>query len=144
MWFVLTFMSLLSLTAANFLRHDMLGWNPPYNSSTYYWGCGTNTTAARSDCEHALNRFIHNPFLTEIEKNTTIWASFRSCKVTVGTKENYDSVNGPIQKDEFRDIANWGFGSLCDLGMQRTWFTPHNHTWYAYVTETAWELDDRL
>ncbi|KAI1067636.1 hypothetical protein LB506_004048 [Fusarium annulatum] len=73
MWFVLTFMSPLSLTAANFLRHDMLGWNPSYNSSTYYWGCGTNTTAARSDCEHALNR---------------------SCKVTVGTKENYDSRTG--------------------------------------------------
>ncbi|QGI80144.1 unnamed protein product [Fusarium fujikuroi] len=144
MWFVLTFMSHLSLTSANFLRNDMLGWNPSYNSSTYYWLCGTNTTAARSDCEYALDKAIHSPLLTEIGKNTTMWAWFNSCKVTVCTNENYDTVNGPIQMDEFRDVVNWGFGSLCGLGMQRTWLTPHNNTWYAYVTETAWELDNRL
>ncbi|KAH7250186.1 uncharacterized protein BKA55DRAFT_728299 [Fusarium redolens] len=53
-------------------------------------------------------------------------------------------ANGPIQVDEFRDIANWGFGSLCDLGMQRTYFTPQNHTWYAYVTEATWNYGDNF
>ncbi|KAM5515826.1 hypothetical protein FOXYSP1_02777 [Fusarium oxysporum f. sp. phaseoli] len=144
MWILLPLMSFLSLAGANFLRHNMPGWSPSYNSSTYYWGCGTNTTAARSDCEHALNIAIHSPRLVKIQKNQSMWSWFRSCKVTVATQENFDPVSGPIQTDEFRDIANWGFGSLCDLGMQRTYFTPQNHTWYAYVTEMAWKYGDNF
>jgi hypothetical protein len=144
MRFLLPFMSLLSLTGANFLRHNMPGWSPSYNSSTYYWGCGTNTTAARSDCEHALNMAIHGPAFIKIQNNKLLAYWFSSCKVSVVTTDSYDPVSGPIQVDEFRDIANWGFGSLCDLGMQRTYFTPQNHTWYAYVTEATWNYGDNF
>jgi hypothetical protein len=28
--------------------------------------------------------------------------------------------------------------------MQRTYFTPQNHTWYAYVTEMAWKYGDNF
>lgn len=144
MWFVLTFMSLLSLTGANFLRHDMPGWSPSYNSSTYYWGCGTNTTAARSDCEKILKDMVHDPTLTKIPTNNARGLQFRSCKVTLAAMESYDPVKAPIHFDELRDIGNWGVGSLCDLGMQRTYFTPHNHTWYAYITEAAWKYGDNF
>ncbi|KAH7224986.1 hypothetical protein BKA60DRAFT_617795 [Fusarium oxysporum] len=110
MWILLPLMSFLSLAGANFLRHNMPGWSPSYNSSTYYWGCGTNTTAARSDCEHALNIAIHSPRLVKIQKNQSMWSWFRSCKVTVATQENFDPkwLGSAVITFEITDA--WVFG----------------------------------